>query len=409
MNITLTLAWRNLWRHRRRTWLTTAAMVFSNVILVFMISMQLGTYDMMVENTLRVFTGHIQLQAPAYNDDPKFRYVVDDILPLSAALREDIGSDQVAARALGFALASSEQRSHAIQLVGVEPAYEPRVSTLPGQMLSGRYLEGLDAAEIVVGSVLARNLKVGLGDEVTLLGSGLDGSFAAGIATVVGIFESGMPDLDRSMAQLPLVYFQDLFSMRGEGHSVVIETAHLDQVDPLVSQLREHLRERDDLVVLDWDALQPGLRQAIQADMSSAMFMYLVLVVLVAFSVLNTQLMSVLERTREFGIMMALGLKPLRLGRLVMLETALMASLGLLLGVVIGGAITSWVGHVGITFPGMDEMAGQFNMAGRIYFQPSWVSVLSGPLVVFLGSLTAAIIPAMRLRAMQPVAAMRAV
>ena len=181
----------------------------------------------------------------------------------------------------------------------------------------------------------------------------------------------------------------------------------LDRVGPLADRLRRMFSQRDDLAMLDWDALQPGLRQAIQADMSSAIFMYMVLVVLVAFSVLNTQLMSVLERTREFGIMMSLGLKPLRLGRLVMLETALMSALGLVLGVALGGALTLWVGVVGFSYPGMEEVAGQFNMPDRFYPQLSLVSALAGPAVVYACCLCAAVLPAMRLRRMQPVEAMR--
>jgi ABC-type lipoprotein release transport system permease subunit len=314
----------------------------------------------------------------------------------------------VAARAQGFALASSEERSYAIQLSGVEPVHERGVSTLPGLIVRGRYLEGFDSAEVVVGAVLARNLQVQLGDELTLLGSGLDGSFAAAIATVVGVFDAGMVELNRSVAQLPLGFFQDTFTMEGAGHAVVFKTSGPDRAGDLIRQIEARYPERDDFVLRDWNALQPGLRQAIQADMGSAMFMYGVLVVLVAFSVLNTQLMSVLERTREFGIAMALGLKPIRLGRLVMLETALMAGLGLVIGALLGAALTLWVGQVGFAYPGMEEMAGRYNLPARFYPQVTWISMLAGPGVVFIGCMMAAIIPAMRLRSMQPVEAMRA-
>lgn len=407
--ITLRLAWRNLWRHRRRTWLTTSAMVFSNILLVFMISLQFGTYGMMIDNTLRIFSGHIQLQAPGYNDDPRMRYTLPDIQPLAADLRMQLGSDQVAARASAFALVSSEERSFGIQLVGVEPQFEAQVSTLAGLVKQGRYLSDIAAAEVVVGSVMARNLKVAVGDELTLLGSGFDGSFAAGVVTVVGVFESGSADMDRSFAELPLAYFQDLFSMAGQGHSIAIRADGLEQVSVLKTSLSAYTSGRKDVVVLDWDALNPGLKQAIQADISSAWFMYMVLVVLVAFSVLNTQLMSVLERTREFGIMMALGLKPGRLGRLVMLETAMMAALGLALGVLLGGLLAVWLSHVGFSYPGMDTMAGRFNIPPKMYPQVNALSLLLGPLVVFIASLLAAIYPALRLHFLQPIQAMRAV
>ncbi len=408
MNLVLRLAWRNLWRQPRRTWLTTGAMVFSNVLLVFMISLQFGMYRLMIENSLQAFTGHMQVQANGYLEDRKMRQTIPRVASLAGDLRSELGSDTVAARATAFALASSDDRSYGIAVFGVEPQFEPHVSNIPGLVREGRFLARNDAAEIVIGEVLARNLKVGIGDEVTLLGSGRDGSFAAVVADVVGIFGSGVADLDRTMAEMPLGLFQDVFYMQGAGHEVVVNAPRLGQVADYKQRVAGLLPQDEDLVVQDWDALLPGLKQAIQADISSAVFMYAVLVVLVAFSVLNTQLMSVLERTHEFGIVLALGLKPGRLGRLVMLETALMGLIGLLIGVLIGGAVTAWLGVHGFTMPGMDEMGAKFNLPSRLHPQVTIASLLSGPAVVFLFSLLASIYPALRLRRLQPVEAMQA-
>jgi ABC-type lipoprotein release transport system permease subunit len=359
------MAWRNLWRHWRRTWLTVGAMIFSNCLLVFSISLQFGSYDMMIDNGLQTFSGHIQLQHPAYLDQPKMRHTLADIVERAQRLRDELGLQSISARASGFALASSEERSHGIQLLGVDAKHEPLVSTFPGLVTDGRYLRPGAREEIVIGSILARNLRVGIGDELSFLGSGLDDSFAAGVVTVVGIFESGIADLDRAMAQINLGYFQDSFAMQQSGHSIVIRAAHIDDVDGLMGRISAGLDEPGKVVARDWDELQPGLRQAIQADMTSAWFMYIVLIVLVAFSVLNTQLMSVLERTREFGTMMALGLKPVRLARLVMLETGMMTMLGLLLGITLGAIITAYLSVVGFSYPGMAEMAVKFHLPDR--------------------------------------------
>ena len=163
-----------------------------------------------------------------------------------------------------------------------------------------------------------------------------------------------------------------------------------------------------DLVVHDWDALLPGLKQAIQADFVSAWFMYGILIILVAFSVLNTQLMSVLERTKEFGIVMSLGVTPGRLGRLVLLETALMGIVGMVLGVLLGGGLVLWLHFNGFTYPGLEEMGGKFNLPGRIYPTVSVLGLLTGPLIVLAASVVASFYPALRLRWMEPVAAMRA-
>ena len=403
------MAWRNLWRHGKRTWLTVGAMIFSNSLLVFSISLQFGSYEMMIDNSLQAFSGHIQLQHPAYLEQPKMRYAVNNIADRAQRLRDELELNSISARAAGFALVSSQDRSYGLQILGVDARHEPLVSTLPGLIRHGRYLKPGASEEIVIGSVLARNLRIDIGDELSFLGSGFDDSFAAGVVAVVGIFESGNADLDRSVAEVNLTYFQDSFAMDGSGHSIVIRAAQIEDVDSLITRLKAELQGSKTLVVRDWNELQPGLRQAIRADMTSAWFMYAVLIVLVAFSVLNTQLMSVLERTREFGTMMALGVRPARLARLIMLETGMMTGLGLLLGIGLGALITAYLSVVGFSYPGMAEMAIKFNLPERMYPAISTLSLGLGPLIVAGGSLLAAIYPALRLRRLLPIEAMRAV
>jgi len=408
MILNLRLAWRNLWRHKRRTWLTATAMIFSNVLLVFMISLQFGSYDMMIINTLQAFSGHIQVQRDGYNDNPKIRNSIPGIVSLAERLRHSVPGVAVAARGSAFALASSEQRSLGIRIIGVQPSFEPAVSTFPGLVSQGSFLDDPDAAEIVIGTVLARNLKVSVGDELTLLGSGRDGSFAAAVVTIKGGFDSGSADIDRSLAEVPLAYFQETFAMQDHGHAIVVAVDGLENIVSAQASVESQVEGLDDLTVLDWNLLQPGLKQAIQADLSSAWFMYGVLIILVAFSVLNTQLMSVLERTREFGVITALGIKPSKLASLVMLETALMSLIGLVIGLILGWMLALYFNSVGFTYPGMEEMADKFNLSDKMYPSVTFFSMLLGPSVVFLFSLLAAVYPSARLFRLQAVAAMRA-
>ncbi len=197
--------------------------------------------------------------------------------------------------------------------------------------------------------------------------------------------------------------------MQDSGHVIALSVPELDNVPAMLEPLRAITSKRDDLVVLDWETLTPGLKQAIQADMTSAWFMYAVLIMLVAFSVLNTQLMSVLERTREFGVIMALGIKPRRLALLVLLETFMMATLGLLIGILLGSLVTAWFAYAGFSYPGMDELATKFNMSPVMYPSISVLSLLLGPAVVFVFCLFAALYPALKLYTLRPVEAMRAV
>jgi len=409
LGLSFRLAWRNIWRQKRRTWLTALAMIFSNILLVFMISLQFGSYEMMINNTLRMFSGQVQVQREGYQDSQKMRQVVNDIRDLAGNIREMFPAASVAARANAFVLVSSEDRSFGTQLVGVEPDQEPGISSIPGLLTDGRYLDDPDAPEVVIGSVMARNLKVQTGDELTFLGSGRDGSFAAGVLEVVGIFSSGSQDMDRSLAEIPLGYFQEAFAMEAGGHVIALAVDELGAVPAMIGPLKAAIGDRDGLVALDWEELMPGLKQAIQADMTSAWFMYAVLIVLVAFSVLNTQLMSVLERTREFGVIMALGIKPRRLALLVLLETFLMASLGFLIGMLLGAFVSGYFAQAGFAYPGMDELAAKFNMPPVIYPSFDLLSIMLGPVVVFIFCLFAAIYPALKLYGLRPVDAMRAV
>lgn len=414
MDLLLRLAWRNLWRQARRTWLTASAIAFSSMLLVFMISLQLGAYDMFVDNALRVFTGQMQIQRAGYRDRPQMRLSIPQARALAAELRRATGIEAIATRAQGFALAATAARSYGVSVIGVEPAYEPRLSTLPRLIRAGRYLSAVNAQEAVVGARLARNLRLAVGDELTLLGSGRDGSVAATVLPVVGIFESGNPELDRSLVQIPLATFQEVFSMGEEAHVIAVSGPSLEAMADTYRRVAAALpaaaaaAARGDLVLLDWEQLLPGFKQLIQADMVQNWFTYIVLIVVVTFSILNTFLMSVLERTREFGIMLALGATPLKIGGLVLLESVLLTALGLAIGVGAGAAIAGYFYFEGFTFPGLKEIHAQFGLPGVITPKISFVTLTLGPAVIFAFTVTAALYPALFIRRLRPVEAMHA-
>jgi len=412
MSSLMSLAWRNLWRHKRRTWLTVGAMIFSNVLLVFMISLQFGSYDMMIENSLKAFSGHVQVSAKGYSDEPKMRLVIEDIESRAEQIRGAFPELVVAVRGETFVMASSDERSFGIQIAGVDVAHESNVSSIPGLITQGYYLRPTEQQEVVVGKVLARNLKVGVGDEITLLGSGFDGSFAAAVVIVRGIFESNITELDRSLAQISLASFQELFNMGRKGHVIIANAPNINDSGDYQHEIQKLMlvgnKVDHGLEVQNWKELNPGLMQAIKSDMASAWFMYIVLIVLVSFSVLNTQLMSVLERTREFGIMTAIGLRPSSLGKLVLLETAAMASIGLVIGTGLGFMLSLYLNEVGLSIPGMADMAAQYNLLDKMYPAVDFISISIGPLTVFFACLIAAIYPIIKLQGLEPVPAMRA-
>lgn len=401
------LAWRNIWRNPRRTILTILAIAFGAGLLVFSIGIQLGSYDMMISNSVRVFQGLLQVQKKGYLDEPKMRSSIPDILALTEKIRQQSDITAISARAIGFALISSQKRTNSTLVVGVDPRHEAEVSTIPGVVKEGHYFSNIDTQEVIIGRSMATNMQLHIGDEITILGNGRDGSIAATILPVTGIFESGSRELDRNFIQMPIKTFQDTFSMGDEGHSIVIYHPDAKLELQLQQQIQQILVDHPDLDVLTWEQLQPGLRQMIEVDYASGWLMYLTLVAIITFSILNTFLMSVLERTREFGIMLALGYRPFNIGLLIMQEAFMLTILALVIGTLIGLSVNFYFYTYGLTFEGMEEFARNFNMPAVMYPQISLTSTFTGPLTILVFTLISALYPAMKIRHLEPVEAMR--
>ena len=413
MLIDIKMAWRNIWRNPRRTILTVLAIAFACVLLVFMLSFQFGSYDTMINASVKINTGHIQIQADGYNSRKKMELAIADPDAVKSILKNMRGVSAYTCRSRGFALISTENRSYGAMVVGVEPDREARVSTLADIVKQGSYwapsASGEGASGALVGRLLARNLGAKLGDEITILGQGKDGSVAATVIRVQGIYASGMDEFDRSAVHIPLDVFQDVFYMEGAVHEVVAITDNLSLVPDIKTRVQQQLLHSDTLkhsVVLDWDELMPGLRQAIKMDLVSGGISYMILIMVVAFSILNTFLMAILERTHEFGVMMAVGTKPGRLMRLVLTESAGMTLVGVGTGVVMGCLLTWYFQVHGIEIAGAAELSKQFGMPSRLYPRLSLLSASIGPVVVFVITFLSALYPAMKIRRLKPVEAM---
>lgn len=405
----LRLAWRNLWRHPRRTLLTLSAVAFATTILVFMVAMQRGGYGAMIESAVSVFAGHLQVQARGYHDDPSLDKSLADASALERRIAAVPGVEAVASRAESYALVSSPSRTYGAAIVGVEPEKEPSLSTLPRSVREGRFLGAPHAEEAVVGRTLAQNLSLSVGNELTLLGQGLDGTLAVATLQVVGIFESGSPELDRTTVEVPLETFQDTFALGDRAHAIVVRAADLTQVGSVARSVAAAVADRPGVAVLTWDQLLEGLKQGISLDAAVGWFLYTVLVVVVTFSILNTFLMAVLERTREFGVLLALGTRPGFLGAVVMAESLLLLLAGLVAGLALGVTVSGIAAHYGIAFASSEELLAQWNLPARIYPRLDLVSLTLGPAAVLVVTTLAALFPLLRVRRLRPVDAMKAV
>lgn len=400
------LAWRNLWRQPRRTLLSLASIALAAALLVFMLSFQLGVYDQMKENVLKLFDGYAQFQAPGYADDPDLRKTILDPRRLALEAKGIPGIEAAAPRVNAFAILANGEKSFGAAVVGVDPTAEQSVSSLNAAIVSGRYLLASDTSTIVLGDALARNLGVSLGGKVTLLGSAMDGSVAADVLEVVGIYHSGIPEMDRSLSEIPFARAQVTFGLPNRANTLAISGRALADVNEALPRLAS-LGHRQRLALQDWGALEPALRDSIRLKYITTALIYGTLVVVVTFIILNTLLMSVLERTHEFGILLAIGMRPSEIGSMVWLELLSLALLGALIGIAIGAAIALWFAVHGIAIPGLGATLRQYGLPTRLFPTISALSVLLGPTVITLAICVGGIAPYLHVRRLTAANAMR--
>jgi ABC-type lipoprotein release transport system permease subunit len=388
------------------------AIAFASLLLIFMLSFQFGSYDTMINSAVKIHTGHLQVQAEGYQDKRSMRLVVPDPGAIGSVLEETPGIDAYTYRANAFSLVSSKDRTYGIVVIGVDPAREANVSTLKKVIRQGSYLSSEDTNQALLGELLAKNLQVGLGDELVVLGQGRDGSVAATVVEVKGTYNSGQDEFDRSSIHIPLKHFQDVYAMRGGVHEVVALGKSLGAI-PAIRKAVAGSIENDDpkhlLVVLDWIDLMPGLVEGIKLDLISGLILYFILVSVVAFSILNTFLMSVFERKKEFGVMMAIGTSPGRLTKLLLLESITMTVIGIVVGIIAGCLVTWYFQVHGIAISGMSEVVRQFGIPERMFPQLSFLSVTIGPTLVLFITFLTALYPAVRVRRLRAVEALASV
>ncbi len=398
----VSLAWRNLWRQKVRTLLTLLSMVLASMILVFMLSFQFGVYDTMKGNALRLLDGFAQIQPEGYADDPDIEKVITDPDALIKSVEALNGVTAAAPRATGYVILANGDRSYGAAVIGVDPARETQVSSLSGTVHEGRYLAPGDTDAVVVGKLLARNLKLSLGDKLTLIGSGRDGSVAADSLSVVGMFDTGMSEIDRQIIEMPINRFDDTFAMGGAVNYISLIGPTLSATNAALPEL-DRLAAKDGYVVRSWGQLEPALEQGLTIDFSTGLLFYVSMVVVVIFIILNTLLMSVLERTREFGMLLAIGMRPDKAGGMVWIELTLLAVIGNAIGIVLGSGLVLYFQSVGIVFSGLEEMMAQFGLSGALYPNLTVTTALAGPLAIIICVMLSGIVPYRHILKLDPV------
>ena len=369
-------------------------------------SVQAGTYDAWIETATGLMSGHAQVQHPAYFDDPEVRHNLAEGMELASRFEGVPGVVAVAPRAEAFALVSAGERSFGAMVIGVDPVRDAALSDLSTHLARGEYLPRADSA--FVGSALATNLGIDVGDEIVVLGSAAEGGVAAVVARVDGLFETGRAEVDRSVLQVGLAAMQAGFELGDAVHRVVIKTRDARGVNAMRPALQAAIPAGGRL--LDWNELLPELEQAIQIDRATAAMTYWLLLIVVAMSVVNAFIMTVFERTREFGMLLAIGMRPNSIIGMLSIEAVCVWAMGTVIGILLCLVVVVPLGMVGIdisNIEGMESLAGQLMMPERLYPALNVEVLTESPLWMLLGTLIAALIPALRVRRMQVVESLR--
>ena len=402
------LAWRNLWRNPRRTLLSASAIAFTIFLVMLTLALNVGTFGQMIEFITAQLHGHLQLQHPAYRDDPLLEHRIADSSLLAERLRAEPLVRVVGRRAIGHFVASGDESSDVAQVLAVEPEREAELSTLSETLVTGRYLRPGDRAHAVLGGRLAAQLGVGVGDEVVLLGTTETGGMAALAAEVVGILAIAQRELDRTLMVVPLRWFQEEVELADSAHQIVVRLADLDQASLLAQRLNESLDE-EEAVARGWRELIPDIVGAMEYKMSSQFIVAIVLAIMVTISIANTFLMMVYERTRELGMLRAVGMRTGLLMGVLQLEALLLWAVGAVLGVFVAVVVIGILSRVGISMPAdeLTDLMQQFAAPERMYPALSTLGVVFPLVLLLVTTQLAALVPVARLRKLDPAAAMR--
>ena len=357
------MAWRNLWRNRRRTTITLSAIVFGVFLSVVMMAAQDQNWADMIRLAARLGAGHVTYQHPEYLDSPTLTRPVqgtDELKRLAAGNPRVI---RVVERITGFNMLSTARENIGAGFIAVSPEEEDEETlSLLEALVEGEFFESSDDRGIILGERLASNLDVELGSRVVYTLTDKEGEIVSGLARVSGIIRTGSPSVDGGICLLPIGTVREVI---GYGPDEAIQVAAFidDQrvTDRVVANLEGEAPAG--VAVLPWHELQPDLAVFIAMKVGGAKVMMLVLAVLVAAGIFNTLFVSVMERLREFGIMLAVGFSPGQLFRLVMLESAWLAVVGLAGAVLVTIGPYLYLASTGIDVSGMIP-AEQMEVAG---------------------------------------------
>ncbi|MFZ5981039.1 MAG: ABC transporter permease [Candidatus Zixiibacteriota bacterium] len=397
-------AFRNIFRQKRRSLLTILTMFGGFTLAALAIGVADGTYSYIINMFTRNQLGHIQVHQKDYLDRPSLFRTVDDYTALGEKIAGIKGVEAWTPRLYSAGLVSVADRSSSAQIIGIDPSLETPATKFDRKVIEGRNLAYEANHEALIGKGLAEVLKAKLNDDIVIVSQAADGSIANDLYRIVGIIDVGDDISNRSAFYLHLDDARELLVLDGRVHEIAVIIDDIDDVYETAGEI-ERLLNKPDLSVQPWQDFARSFYHAMQADLQGNWIMLLIVNLIVAVGVLNTVLMTVLERTREYGVLRAMGTRPTSIFRLVITEVFFMVIISIVIGTVLSIVFNSLLAVYGIPMPITFTYGGvEFD---RWYAAVTPRSLYIPMITVFIVALLVSIFPAARAARIAPANAMR--
>jgi len=407
VKLILKLAWRNIWRNKRRSFLTLLAVIFATTSAIAMRGFQFGTYDINIRYVGELMSGFLQIQRIGYQKNPSLRKNFKMDSKIIDALKSEDNIKGFAPRVAGSGLISMGDKTQGAAIFGIAPEYEANTSKIMNKLTEGGFFRSDTSFDIVVGIKLLELLKAKIGDEVVVLAQGADGSMGNFKFRIVGTVKFGFPDLDRMSVFMGLKTAQELFALYGRINMIAINVYDLHELDETKKSLADKLTGTK-LTVLDWGEVMPDFKNSIDFDNVSGALMMFILIVIVAFGILNTILMSVTERFKEFGISLSIGMSQMKLVSIVMIEAVFLTLIGLIFGNIFGYLFNYYFMLNPVQFGAeLTEMYAEFGFIAQMKSSVTPKIFINTTLVMFVVSIVASIYPAIKVYRLEPLKGIR--
>ena len=406
MQLLLKLAWRNIWRNSRRSVLTILAVSFATMLSVAMRGMQIGTWESLITNLVHTFTGYAQIQRPGYQKNPSLQlcFAYDD--SLKSVLAKETSIVGFAPRVHADGLVSFGEQSLGAMIIGIAPETERSVSNVHTRVREGAFLSSDSAKDVVVGYKLLKNLNAHVGDRIVILAQGYDGSMGNMAYRISGSFKIGSPEFDGMAIFMGLTDLRELLGMTNQVHVVALALNDLQSIDAVSTSLGQRL-QKNRFQLVEWGEVSPELKKHLELDDVSGKLFLGILIVIVAFGILNTVLMSVTERFREFGVVLSMGMDQKGLVVLVALETLFITLVGVMIGDIIAWCINYYIVVNPIAITGLESVEEQLGIEYKL-LSTVRPSVFVNSSIAVLGiSLLSCLYPAYRVWKLEPLKGLR--